>query len=68
MVWVAHGPMGDGHGGWALGGGRLSSLRVFWGPDMGAGGRITQKTLRKLVRQLLYTMFMSNNHPSFHLW
>ena len=27
-----------------------------------------QLVVRQLVRQLVYTMFISNNRPSFHLW
>ena len=51
---------GGGAGRWAI---------ILWGLDTFLIFPNFPKILvRQLVRQLVYTMFVSNNRPSLHLW
>ena len=43
-------------------------LRFFFSCVGYEGRSAANRVVRQLARQLVYTMSISNNHPSFHLW
>ena len=72
-IFILAGGLGTGH--WAIILWNLDTFLIF--PNflryffscVGNEGRLAANmVVRQLLRQLVYTMSVSNNHPSFHLW
>ena len=55
-------------GGDILGGLQFSRGIWVWWEGGGGQGAMKFSYLKLFVRQFVYTVFISNNHASFHLW